>query len=232
MSTATALHRARYEPASYGDSPALRLLPTTVPPGPPVPARPALRVLEGGRAPAGLARQATFRRRRRAALVLLGVTVAVLVLLASAISARLAGGGHPSSAAGASSPASAVAAARPGWLLRRVVVRPGDTLWSIAAAVAPDADVRITVDRLVARNGESPIVVGPAPRAPLGPLSAARRALTLRACGVRPVGPSMTRSSTRARPTTARRSAAAARASRAPAASPRSSASRRRPSWS
>jgi hypothetical protein len=81
--------------------------------------------------------------------VLLGVTVVVLVLLASAISARFAGGGHPSSAAGASSSTPAE------W-----VVRPGDTLWSIAAAVAPDADVRITVDRLVARNGESPIVVG------------------------------------------------------------------------
>ena len=160
MSTATALHRP-YAPVSYSDSPALRLLPTTVPPGPTVPARPALRVLEGGRAPAGLARQATFRRRRRAALALLGVTIVVVVLLASAISARFAGGGHPSSAAGASSPTSADAASAAGVAApAEWVVRPGDTLWSIAAAVAPDVDVRITVDRLVARNGAGPILVG------------------------------------------------------------------------
>jgi Tfp pilus assembly protein FimV len=95
------------------------------------------------------------------ALLLVGATVVVLVLLASAVSARLAGGGHPSSAAGASSPTSAAASSAAGvaapdeW-----VVRPGDTLWSIAAAVAPDTDVRITVDRLVAANGESPILVG------------------------------------------------------------------------
>lgn len=39
-------------------------------------------------------------------------------------------------------------------------VRAGDTLWSIAAEVAPDVDVRITVDRLVRLNGPSPILVG------------------------------------------------------------------------
>ena len=41
-----------------------------------------------------------------------------------------------------------------------VVVQPGDTLWSIAAAVAPDTDVRITVDQLIELNGSSPIVPG------------------------------------------------------------------------
>jgi hypothetical protein len=41
-----------------------------------------------------------------------------------------------------------------------VVVQPGDTLWTIAAAVAPDVDVRITVDRLIERNGRAPIVPG------------------------------------------------------------------------
>jgi LysM repeat protein len=40
------------------------------------------------------------------------------------------------------------------------VVQPGDTLWSIAEAIAPDTDVRITVDQLVAINGDSPIVPG------------------------------------------------------------------------
>ena len=40
------------------------------------------------------------------------------------------------------------------------VVRPGDTLWTIAAAIVPQVDVRITVDRLVALNGSAPIVAG------------------------------------------------------------------------
>jgi hypothetical protein len=40
------------------------------------------------------------------------------------------------------------------------VVQPGDTLWTIAGAVAPDTDLRITVDRLIALNGASPIIPG------------------------------------------------------------------------
>jgi Tfp pilus assembly protein FimV len=126
-------------------STALRLQPTTVPPGPGHPTRPALRVLDGGRAPARLARQAAVRRRRLVVGVALLVLVTLLFLLAPAAVARIAGGAP--SAAGGPSPTS-------------VVVQPGDTLWSIAAAVAPDTDVRITVDRLVALNGSSPIVVG------------------------------------------------------------------------
>ncbi|MDP1819949.1 MAG: LysM peptidoglycan-binding domain-containing protein [Acidimicrobiales bacterium] len=149
--------------SAYRASPALRLLPTTVPPGPPAPDRPDLRVLEGGRAPARLLREATFRRRRRAALAVLGATIVVLILLASAISARIAGGGHPSAAAGASSPTPAAAAGAAGVAApQKWVVRPGDTLWSIASSIAPEVDVRITVDRLVRANGEAPIVVGQA----------------------------------------------------------------------
>jgi LysM repeat protein len=37
----------------------------------------------------------------------------------------------------------------------RVVVQPGDTLWSIATRVAPDADPRVTVQRLIERNALS-----------------------------------------------------------------------------
>ena len=48
--------------------------------------------------------------------------------------------------------------ARPG--APTLVVQPGDTLWTIAADVAPDADVRITVDQLIALNGATPIVPG------------------------------------------------------------------------
>src|SRR3954447_7239955 len=40
------------------------------------------------------------------------------------------------------------------------VVRPGDTLWSIAGAMAPGADVTATVERLTELNGSSAIQVG------------------------------------------------------------------------
>lgn len=120
------------------------LQPTTVPPGPGRPTRPTLRVLDGGRAPARLAQQAVFRRRRLAVAAAILAAVALLFVLAPAAVARLAGGAP--STAGDPSPT--------------VVVQPGDTLWSIAGAAAPDTDVRITVDRLVALNGSSPIVVG------------------------------------------------------------------------
>ena len=81
------------------------------------------------------------------------------VLLATAAVARLAGGAP--SAAGGPSPTSAAASSAAGVAAPpTVVVQPGDTLWSIAADVAPDADVRITVDQLIALNGASPIVAG------------------------------------------------------------------------
>jgi hypothetical protein len=125
--------------------PPLRLQPTTVPPGPGHPTRPTLRVLDGGRAPARVAQQAVYRRRRLVVGLALVAIVTLVFLLATSAMARIAGGA-PSSAAGGPSPT--------------VVVQPGDTLWSIAAAVAPDTDVRVTVEQLVALNGGSPIVVG------------------------------------------------------------------------
>lgn len=122
--------------------------PLTVPPGPDAPTRPALRVLEGGRAPGRRALQVRYRRRRVMALALVVAVVAALVFLANAVLAGAAGGGTPSSAAGTS----AVAEVH--------VVQPGDTLWSIARDLAPDADVRITVDQLVRLNGGAPLQVG------------------------------------------------------------------------
>ena len=136
------------------------LQPTTVPPGPERPSRPALCVLAGGRAPARLAQQAVYRRRRLVVAVVAVALLTVSLLLASAAAARIAGG-VPSSAAGGPSPTSAAASSAAGVAAPpTVVVQPGDTLWSIAAAVAPGTDVRVTVDRLVALNGGSPIVVG------------------------------------------------------------------------
>ena len=159
MSTA-ALQPLR--PLAASGSPALRLLPTTVPPGPGAPARPTLRVLEGGRAPSRLAERARFRRRRLLAAVLLVAVVAASALLAGAISARLAGGGHPSSAVGAPSPTPAAATGAAGVAAPGPVhvVQPGDTLWSIAAELAPGSDLRRTVDRLVELNGSGELTVG------------------------------------------------------------------------
>ena len=137
---------------------ALRLQPTTVPPGPTGPPRPSLRLLEGGRAPSRLAQQAVYRRRRLVAMALvLGVVVA-FVLLATAAVARFAGGAP--SAAGGPTPASAAASGAAGAAAPTVVVQPGDTLWSIAADIAPGTDVRVTVDQLVQLNGGNPIVPG------------------------------------------------------------------------
>jgi len=124
-----------------------RLRPTTVPPGPRPPRRPALWVIEGGRAPGATARRATFRRRRLAVVALLAAVALAALLLANAVLAGSAGGGTPTTAAGTDSPAVHV-------------VQPGDTLWSIARDVQPSADVRLTVDRLVALNGGAPLQVG------------------------------------------------------------------------
>jgi LysM repeat protein len=88
------------------------------------------------------------RRRLTAALV------ATLLVLAGALATgRLVTGSSSPTSADAASAAGVAAPAT-------YVVRPGDTLWSIAAEVAPDLDVRIAVDRLVALNGPAPIVVG------------------------------------------------------------------------
>lgn len=137
----------------------LRLQPTTVPPGPGRPSRPALRVLQGGRAPSRLAQQAVYRRRRLVVGLVAVVVLAATLLLATAAVARIAGGAP--SAAGGPSPTSAAASSAAGVAApSTMVVQPGDTLWSIAAEIAPEVDVRITVDRLVALNGGAPIVAG------------------------------------------------------------------------
>ncbi len=57
-------------------------------------------------------------------------------------------------ASGASTGAAAPAAAE------AVVVRPGDTLWSIARRLQPTGDVRGLVDALVAANGSTTVVAG------------------------------------------------------------------------
>ena len=119
--------------ADASQSPALRLQPTTVPPRPSPPEPPALRVLEGGRAPAPARPAGRLPAAPRAWPSRPSPpSWWSLVLLVGAVSARLAGGGHPSSAGG-SSPTSAVALRAAEVAASSWVVQPGDTLWSIAA---------------------------------------------------------------------------------------------------
>ena len=90
---------------------------------------------------------ATFRRRRAVVGITSAVFVAVGVVAAHDV---LAGsGGDPASAA-VSLPA----------LERRVVARPGDTLWSIAEAHHGDIAIARYVDALVDANGGASIEAG------------------------------------------------------------------------
>ncbi|MGQ0433321.1 MAG: LysM peptidoglycan-binding domain-containing protein [Microthrixaceae bacterium] len=124
-----------------------RLRPTTVPPGPGTPRRPPLRVIEGGRAPAGVAQTAIYRRRRLVAAVALVLLAVTAFLLVNAVVTRIAGDGTPNPVAGTSAPGVHV-------------VQPGDTLWSIARELDANVDVRLVVDQLVDLNGRAPLVVG------------------------------------------------------------------------
>ena len=93
----------------------------------------------------------TYVRRRRTAAVLGTALVAVLLCPIAAGAVRLGEAPDP--------PAQ-----------RAVVVREGDTLWSIARQVRPDEDPRVTVEAIVAANGVDPgaLVPGQSLAVPLG----------------------------------------------------------------
>jgi Tfp pilus assembly protein FimV len=101
-------------------------------------------------------RAATFRRRRLVALV---VAVALIAGLAMAVQAIA----QAASTVGPSAPESleSEGAGPPRPVEGEVyVVQPGDTLWSIAAELAPESDPRPIVDALRAANGGSELQVG------------------------------------------------------------------------
>ena len=110
----------------------------------PVARRPELRLIQGGRRPA----TATELLRRRvvaallAALVVLAVGVAAVAVGRGALAAVVP---DPPAPGAAVTPAGAGGTA--------VVVRPGDTYWSIARRLQPTGDVRPLVDRLSAGHG-------------------------------------------------------------------------------
>ncbi len=92
-----------------------------------------------------------YALRRLAALVALTLALALAATLADAAFGALSA--TPRGAA-------RTAGADPAATAEVHVVQPGDTLWSIAATVAPDADPRSVVDALVDLNGSATISVG------------------------------------------------------------------------
>lgn len=132
--------------ASFTPAPSAR---TAIAPGGDV-GRPRLRLIEGGLGRPGPT-AATYLRRRLVALVLMVTCVVAVAVGAQAALRPLVAspGGGASAAPGVTQPA------------RGHVVQPGETLWSIAAAVAPDgSDVRATVDELAGLNGGPVLTVG------------------------------------------------------------------------
>jgi len=93
----------------------------------------------------------TYVRRRRTAVVLGTALIAVLLSPLAAGAVRRGEAPDP--------PAQ-----------RAVVVREGDTLWSIAQQVRPDTDPRVTVEAIVAVNEVDPgaLVPGQSLAVPLG----------------------------------------------------------------
>jgi hypothetical protein len=79
----------------------------------------------------------------------------VLVLVAVAFLAGVALTLATASPAGGTLTDEAVDAARV-----RYVVQPGDSLWQVARAVAPDRDARVVVDAIVEERGTSMLYPG------------------------------------------------------------------------
>jgi Tfp pilus assembly protein FimV len=85
---------------------------------------------------------AVYRRRR---LLAFGAALVLAALVIAAMSAL-----QPAPSSFDPEPAATVT----------YVVEPGDTVWSIAAALAPDADPRPLVDEIVEANGGASLDVG------------------------------------------------------------------------
>lgn len=142
--------------------------------------RPALRVIDGERRagdplapsprPARQRRTGSvrlparvYRERRIAAAVGAAVLLAVLVL--AVVGATSVVGALTTSSADAGAPAAAtvdgvVAPPAPAGADQVWVVQPGETLWTIAAELRPDGDVRELVDVLAERAGGASLQAG------------------------------------------------------------------------
>jgi LysM domain-containing protein len=105
--------------------------------------------------------RATRWRRRRLAALVAGTLLAVGVVgLVQVVAPALGSSSGPAPAASSGSGSSGASPPVAGEVY---VVQPGDTLWTVAAAVAPDRDPRPVVDRLRDANdigGGAPLDVG------------------------------------------------------------------------
>jgi hypothetical protein len=135
----------------------------------PAGARRHLRVLEGGPSAARAHRRASRppvvdRRPRPVRLLpgtlVAGLATALVVALALVGLVHLVGAGTAASGpVSTAAPSPTVVAAAP-VAASTVVVRPGDTLWTIARSLQPEGDVRDLVDRLVTRAGGAQLTPG------------------------------------------------------------------------
>ena len=105
-----------------------------------------------------------YRRRRLLAAGILLLAIAAVLVTAQSLMAGTGGGPLTTTGAAAvSSPGAMAPAGAQVW-----VVRPGDTLWSIARSVDPKGDVRPLVDRLAAEVGDAGLYPGQAVAIPAG----------------------------------------------------------------
>lgn len=103
-----------------------------------------------------------YRRRRLLAAGILLLAIAAVLSIAQSILAGAGGGPLTTTGAAASGGAMTPAGAEV-W-----IVRPGDTLWSIARAVDPKGDVRPLVDRLASETGTAGLYPGEPVAIPAG----------------------------------------------------------------
>jgi hypothetical protein len=97
--------------------------------------------------------RATRVRRRRLAVLVVALALVGMLLLAGQALVSLTRAGPSSGPEPVSVGDEPVAG-------QRYVVQPGDTLWSIAADIAPGSDPRPVVDALRAANGDASLEVG------------------------------------------------------------------------
>jgi hypothetical protein len=116
--------------------------------------RPQLRLVEGGRSRAP--RAGVYLRRRLA--VGLGLVLTVVVLWLAVTGAVTLLRGPATTASPEVTPVPAVGAATETG--SSYVVKPGDTLWSIAGGLGLDGDIRPVVDELAARAGGASLEAG------------------------------------------------------------------------
>lgn len=132
--------------------------------------RPALRLVSGSAATPRLDAQqehssvsrvlATLDELGLTVRALIGMTATVIVVAVGVIAlgqGAFAAMAPPAPPVAAAPSAEHVPAATP---QASVVVRPGDTIWSLARRIQPDGDVRPLVDQLVAANGGDAVVAG------------------------------------------------------------------------